>query len=165
MFQNLRKGAPFYILYKNDLCVKIGEVDEVGAPVPQFGPTYNNGVLTPPRSLIEIKVLMDGETITLQALPAEASIADFKNGMVVSESKEAILSEVEAMEKSSEKALADRPRHEKTIAACRDMKVLLNPQIAKEEEQAREIEGLKSEISELKGLLIKALGKKDKEKE
>lgn len=158
MFQGLRSGAPLYIFYKNEPKVCVGEVVSVSTPMPQFGTTYQNGIISPPQNFVDLKITVDGEEINLQKLPAEVTIADFGNtGMVVSESKDAILNEIDAFRNISVRALADVEKHQRNVTECDKMLAELNPHIAKEAEQAKKIAGLESELSEIKAMLAQAL--------
>lgn len=158
MFQSLRKGTPLYILYKNEPKLAIAEVVSVSDPIPQFGTTYQNGLIAPPKSFVDIQASVGTETINLQNMPADVSIADFGNtGMVVSESRDQMMNEIDAFRTASARALGEVDRHKNIVAKCEEMIASLNPHIAKEVEQAKEIEGLKSDIAEIKSLL-QALG-------
>ena len=171
MLSGLRQGTPIYVLYKNELKVAVGEVVSVSNPVPQFGTTYTAGVLAPPKMTVDVKVRIDGETVDFQKLPADQTIADFgPNGVVVSESKDAILNEIDGFKKLSERALADIPKHQQIVKGCEQMLCDLNPQIRKDNEQAQEILNLKQGMSELrddladiKALLSKSINRKTKD--
>lgn len=155
---------PFYILYKNEPRLAIGEVSNVGLPMQSLGTTYQNGIMSMPRYEIDLKVNVNGEDVNLTKLPAEQSIADFgTSGMVVSDSKEAILHEIDAFEAVSQRAINEVDKHRKNIEECTKMKAMLNPQIAKEAEQTKEIESLKNEMADIKAMLSKALGRINKE--
>lgn len=158
MFQNLRGGMPFYILYKNEPKLSVGEVVSVGKPMQKFGTVYENGIMSLPKYELDVKVSIAGEVVELKQLPAEQSIADFgTSGMVVSDNKDAILNEIDAFESFSQRALNDVERHKRNIEECGRMKSVLNPQIAKEAEQAREIETLKNDMADIKAMLSKVL--------
>lgn len=174
MFQGLRASSPFYILYKNEPRVAIGEVISVSNPVPQFGATaYQNGLMTTPKSFVDIKVRVGEEVLDLQKLPADSTIADFGgNGMVVSESREAIINEVDGFKKASERVLADVGRHRKIVSECDKMLSELSPQLKREAEQAEEIENLKQgmgnlrdDLADIKALLSKALNRSPKKED
>lgn len=166
MFQNLRSGSPFYILYKNELKLSIGEVVNVGVPVPQYGTTYQNGVLSTPKSYVDVKVNVNGEEINLQKLPADLSIADFgTSGMVVSENREAITNEIDAIKSIRVRELSREKQNKEDVVKCDQMLAYLNPHLAKEAEQNAEMENLKKkiesygdDIAEIKSLL-KSLGR------
>ena len=164
MLSGLRAGTPLYVLYKNEPRMAIGEVLSVSNPIPQFGSTYQAGVLMPPKTTVDIKVRLNGEEVTFQKLPSDQSAADFGgSGVVVSESREAILNEIEGFKKLSEKALQDVDRHKHIIVECNKMLGDLNPQVKREAEQAREIAGMKGDIASIKDMLAKVLNYKNKE--
>lgn len=173
MFQSLRAGTPLYVLHKSVPRLEIGEVLSVGTPQPQFGQTVYQAGMTyqPQKTLVDIKVKIGNETIDLQKLPSEAVIADFgDNSMVISESREAILNEIETIRKGSEKVLESIDFHNNVVEQCSAMIAELNPHIRQEAEQRKEIDNMKNELSEIKntmqsmqGMLAKALNKKIKE--
>lgn len=171
MLSGLRQGAPIYVLYKNELKTAIGEVVAVSNPVPQYGTTYNAGILAQPKTVVDVRVRIGSETVDFQKLPADQSIADFgPNGIVISETRDGILAEIDAYQKRSETALAETPRHEQIIAACKSMRSELDPAIRKEAEQTAEIANLKKgmadmrdDLADIKALLSKSLNRKLKE--
>lgn len=84
--------------------------------------------------------------------------------MVVSESKEAMVAEVESMKRISEDILSKIDYHAKTVEECDKMLKVLNPQYAKEVARDEEMSVLKAEVGEIKtslsnmeGLLVKML--------
>ena len=162
MFQNLRGGSPLYILHKNEPKLSIGEVKNVSQPMPQFGVTYQSGILSQPKNTVDIRVAIDGEEVTLQKIPADLSIADFGAGMVVSENREAIVTEIEAFKHASEKHVADTPKHEHIVSECTTMLGMLNPHIARETEQEKKIETLTTELADIKAMLSGILERNNK---
>lgn len=153
MFQGLRAAMPFYVLYKDEPRIAIGEV--VSTPVQSF----NAFQTSYPSRAVDVKVRVDNEIIDFKQLPAESSIADYgTNGIVVSDSREAIANEVEALSKASENALANVERHRRIVAVCVAMRQELNPQLKREAEQTAEIENLKRDLSDIKAMLSRALG-------
>lgn len=163
MFQTLRQGAALYILHKNDIPkIEIGEVVGVGLPTPQFSATYQqNGQFLPQHNVIDIKVNVNGQTIDLQKLPAENVIADFgNNGMVVSMSKDAILTEIATLRNNSQRVLDSVERHKQNILSCNKLIEDLSPEVKKAAERDKEIDGLKSEISGLKQMIEQLITQK-----
>lgn len=169
MFQGLRGSSPFYILYKKEPRLAIGEVVSVSNPTPQYASTtYQNGIMMPPKNFVDIKVRVGEETLDFQKIPADATIADFGiNGMVVSESRDAMINEIDGFKKISERALADVEQHQHIVTECDTMLKALNPQLKREAEQSQDIENLKrsmadlrGDMNDIKGMLTKALGRK-----
>lgn len=157
MFQNLRKGNSLYILHKNEPKLSIGEVQSAPKVVPQFSVPYQPGALPQPTSYVEINIQVDGQDILVQKLPSELSITDYGPDMVISDSRDAIINEIEAFKHGSEKHIADTPKHERIVAECSNMLSMLNPQSAKATEQEKRIEQLTGELSEMKAMLAEIL--------
>lgn len=168
MFQSLRIGTPLYVLHKNEPKVETGEVIFVSSPVPQFGQTtFNAGMITPPQTTVDVKIKSGEQTIELQKLPSNLSIADYGNGLVVSESKDAILNEISVLKSNSQKIIESIDQHREIVKKCDVLLEDLNPQIKKEAERSREIEslsdrvgGLESSIADIKDLLVRTLDSK-----
>lgn len=170
MFQGLRQNSLFYVLEKNDdIKLKVGQVVSVSNPQPkynQFQPTmpYNQQQ----EMVVDVKVKLGDETIEFKQLPATLSISD-NNSVVVSESKEAMSAEVEAMLRTSKNILDSVPYHEKTMAKCDIILRELNPQFAKEKEQEEKInalegkmEGIEGTLNQMMSLLSEAVGTNNK---
>lgn len=172
MFQGLRQNSLFYVLEKNDdIKLKVGQVVSVSNPQPkynQFQPTmpYNQQQ----EMVVDVKVKLGDETVEFKQLPATLSISD-NNSVVVSESKEAMSAEVEAMLRTSKNILDSVPYHEKTMAKCDIILRELNPQFAKEKEQEEKInalegkmEGIEGTLNQMMSLLSEAVGTNNKRK-
>ena len=155
MFSNLRIGTPLYVLHKNEPQLEVGEVTFVSQPTPQFGTTYNAGYPMPaPKMLVDVKIKSANGDVELQKLPAELSIADFGNGMVISESREAICNEVDTMRKASVRVIESVEQHKGIVDKCDALLAELNPQIKQEVERTKEFDSLKQEVGGLKDNLL-----------
>ena len=160
-----------YVLYKNDLRVEEGEVQFPGTPVPQFDTTFVAGSMQPQKMVVDLKVKIGDQILDLQKMPADMTIADFgTNGMVVSESREALLTEVQTIKKQSQTILDSRKYHEERLVKCDELIQTLNPAARHEAEQKQEIDTLKRQIADMgddmtdiKGMLTKLLNKSKKE--
>lgn len=164
MFSNLRSGAPLYVLHRNEPRVEVGEVMSVSQPTPQFSATYNNGMLTPPKMYVDVRIKVGEQTIDLQKLQSDMSVADC-NGMVVSETKDAIVNEVAALAKMSQSVLDSVDRHKDIVEKCGVLMEELNPDVKREAERAKEMNDLRSEVADLKGMLAQLLNSKAKKGE
>lgn len=168
MFQNIRIGTPLYVLYKNEPKVDQGEVIFVSNPVPQFGQTtFNAGIMAQQPMTVDVKIKSGEQTIELQKLPATMSIADYGNGMVVSESRDAILNEINVLKGNSQRVIDSVEQHKKVVRKCDALLEDLNPQIRQDAERSREIEalssrvgGLESSIGRIEELLTRTLNNK-----
>jgi ribosome-associated translation inhibitor RaiA len=101
-----------------------------------------------------VKVKVGDETIDFKQLPATLSISD-NNSVVVSESKEAMSAEVEAMLRASNNILESIPYHQKVISNCDIILRELNPQFAKEKEQEEKIGALEERMGNIDDKLNK----------
>ena len=82
-------------------------------------------------------------------LPSNLSIANLGQNVVVSENKEAMNAEVEAMLRNSRSILESVSFHESVIASCDTILRELNPQLAKEKAQEEKIGVLEGQMKEL----------------
>ena len=171
MFSGLRQNSLFYILEKGDtVSLKIGQVVSVSNPQPKYNQYQPLQPYAQPETTVDIKVKIGDETLDFKQLPSNLSIANFgQNGMVVSESKEAMCAEVEAMLRNSNSILDSIPYHKKVITSCDEMLRQLNPQFAKEKEQEEKIGvleqkmgGIENTLSQMMGMLSEAVGPKSK---
>ena len=164
MFSNLRSGAPLYVLHRSEPRVEVGEVVNVSQPTPQFNTTYNNGIMTPPKMYVDVRIKVGDQMIDLQKLQSDMSVADC-NGMVVAEGKDAIVNEVAALAKMSQSVLDSVDRHKDIVTKCNALLVELNPDVKREAERAKEMNDLRNEVADLKSMLSQLLNSKTKKGE
>lgn len=152
MFSNARQGGLFYILSKGEKpTLKIGQVESFSAPVPKY-PTYNPNVPFGQQAtemIMDIKVKCGDEVIDFQKLPANGEMFAYPN-VIVSEKKEAIISEVEAMMQTSKQIVESVSYHNSVIESCDSILKELNPQFAKEKQQEDRINSLEQEVKSVK---------------
>lgn len=148
MFSALRQGSPLYILEKGETPnIKIGQVESVTSPRPEYG-NINipyGGVNT----LVDITVKVGGEKKQYVGIPSNLSIHG-SGDIVISESRDAMISEVDGMLQSSKSIVESVDYHKKMITACEEMLKQLNPAYAKEQERDGAIDNLKSEVETLR---------------
>ena len=152
MFSNVRQGNLFYILSKGETpTVKIGQVESVSNPTPKY-PSYTPGQPfgQQPEMLVDIKIKCGEELLDFQKLPANGEVFSYPNA-IVSDKKEAIISEVEAMLQNSRQIVSSVDYHESVINSCDEILKQLNPQFAKEKQQEEKIGSLESEVKSVKG--------------
>lgn len=152
MFNNLRQGNLFYILNKGEMySLKIGQVESVSNPVPKY-PTYNPvqpfGQQTD--MTIDLKVKVGEDILEFQKLPTTNEVFSYPNA-IVSDKKEAILSEVETIMQTSQQIVDSKDYHQSIIDSCKEIRKQLNPQVAKEEMQEQKIGSLEQELKSIKG--------------
>jgi hypothetical protein len=173
MFQAVRQGNLFYILEKGDeLKLKIGQVVSASNPQPKYGQFNTPAFGSQPEMTVDVRVKVDEETMDFKQLSASASIANSGN-VVVSDSKDAMSSEVEGLLRTSKGILDSIPYHEKMLVSCDAILRDLNPTFKKEKEQEEKIGaleekmvGIEGTLSDMMSMLSNALGQtKSKKKE
>lgn len=151
MFSGLRAGSLFYILEKGEKPVlKIGQVSTVSNPIPKYGqypttPMFGQQMET----VVDVSVKVGDQNMDFKQLPSNLSIANIGQNIVVTENRDAMNSEVEAMLRNSRGILESVPFHESIIASCDGILRELNPQLAKEKAQEEKIGVLEGQMKEL----------------
>lgn len=158
MFQGLRTNSLFYVLDKGENPnLRIGQVVSVSNPQTRY-PSFNNGFTPQPmETVVDVKVKLNDEEVDFKQLPANGQIANDKN-LVVSDNKEAMSAEVDAMLRQSKAILESVDYHERVVKSCEEMLQQLNPQIAKEKEQTEKINKLEGKVSGIEGKIDKMMG-------
>lgn len=130
--------------------MKTGQVVSVSNPYPS--PKSQN--IFGQNTVVDIKVKVDGgNTDTLKEIPALDSLTVGVDGTVVSESSDAMLTEVENLYRTSRQILDSVPLHEKLASTYEGFINRLNPKLAKQKEQEQEIAALKEDMKGMKGSL------------
>lgn len=153
MFQGLRQNSLFYILEKGERpTLQVGQVVSVSNPAPRFG-QYQPGQIYGQNAdmVVDVQVKVGDEPpFNLEKLPASMSIAT-TDKLVVSDSRDAMLSEVEGMLANSRRIIESVDYHNGVIEACDNIIERLNPKIAQEREQERKINELETKMNEMGG--------------
>lgn len=158
MFQGLRTNSLFYVLDKGENPnLRIGQVVSVSNPQTKY-PTFNNGFTPQPmETVVDVKVKLNDEEVDFKQLPANGQIANDKS-LVVSDNKEAMSAEVDAMLRQSKAILESVDYNNRVVESCERMLQQLNPQIAKEKEQTEKINKLEGKVSGIEGKIDKMMG-------
>ncbi len=158
MFQGLRTNSLFYVLAKGENPnLRIGQVVSVSNPQTKY-PTFNNGFTPQPmETVVDVKVKLGDEEVDFKQLPANGQIANDKN-LVVSDNKDAMSAEVDAMLRQSKAILESVDYNKRVVESCEGMLQQLNPQIAKEKEQTEKINKLEGKVSGIEGKIDKMMG-------
>lgn len=169
MLSALRAGTPVYILYKNEPRFAVGKVTQVSNQYPQIN--YQQPLNPGQNIAVDLMIEVDGKSETYQRVPLNSTIAEFPDkGVILSETRDGIINEVNAIKSASVTALQQVDMHKQIVSSCDKLLFDLNPQLRKEQEQAAEIatlkeqlSGLNEQIAALTGMLSKSLGKTKKE--
>lgn len=147
MFSSLRQGSTLYVLYKDDLKLKVGTVTSMTQP------TFNQYLPNMPMQPIDAVVKFDDETSNeFKQLQPSLSVATYGN-VVVAETKELMTQEVEQMARVSKSQIDNMPYHQRVLEETKRMLAMLNPAYAKEQQTEKELQFLKQEMAELKDLM------------
>lgn len=163
MFSALRQSGTVYILTKGDTpALKTGVVQSVSSPVTKFGTQLMPGQFQQD-TVIDLTVKVGDELLTFKQLPSASVIASSGN-MVVSESRDAMVAEVENMMRTSKEVLESVDYHRNALEACESIMCSLNPRLAEEKEQKvkietleRKIGGIEASLENMTEMLSKAL--------
>lgn len=155
MFQGLSIGSSVYVLTKDDMNLRIGEVSFVGNPKQVFNQLPGN-FLTPKYS-VDIKVSVDGQQYEFNQLPGELDAFCYNSGTLICDTQESLLKELAAIESASKKHIEDVPTHERRLEECRRIRSDIDPQVKKEAEQTRRIDSLQSQVSDIRAMLSELL--------
>ncbi len=158
MFQGLRTNSLFYVLDKGENPnLRVGQVVSVSNPQTKY-PAFNNGFTPQPmETVVDVKVKLGDEEVDFKQLPANGQIANDKN-LVVSDNKDAMSAEVDAMLRQSKAILESVDYNKRVVESCEGMLQQLNPQIAKEKEQTEKINKLEGKVSGIEGKIDKMMG-------
>ena len=151
MFSALRQGSPLYILEKgDDPTITIGQVESVTQPRPKYNTFNPAAVMTGSvETFVDIAVKINGNKKEFIGVPSNLSTHENGN-IVISESRDAMISEVDGMLQTSKSILESIDYHKKMVVSCEAMLKQLNPTYAKEQERDAVIDSLKGEVETLR---------------
>ena len=153
MFQNLTQGATVSVLYRNEPRVVEGRVMSANTHIPAFNPQQPMAMMSGP--VTDLTVQVGNDSIPFVGLPANGIMANFpEKGIFLSVDRTFVIKELESMLSASRQILESVPSHQKMIESCEGLLLELNPDKKKEAQQAQEMTALRSEIAELKKLLL-----------
>ena len=163
MFSTLIQNSPIYILDKKGSPVlKKGIIESVSPQRSKSGSFYGQ----PLDMVVDIVVNVDSTKEEFKNIPASLSIANDGN-LVISESKEAMSTEVDSMLSISKQILESIDYHQEVIKKCEQILKDLNPQFAKDKLQEEKINsleerigGVENTLGDIKDMLSKALNNK-----
>lgn len=153
MFSTLRNGSTIYILDRTSTPeVKIGYVENVSTPRPMY-PTYNPSVSlgTNMQTVVDITTRVDDEKKEF-CVPASLSLHTYGD-YTLSESKEAMISEVDGLLQSNKDILDSMDKRKSDMAAYEKILKTLNPVYAKEQERDSAITDLSQRVDSIQDTL------------
>ena len=145
MFSALRENNPIYLLYKGGKKpeLRIGTVVGVSSPVPKTAMQY------PPETEVSITARFGDEQVVFEHVDSNLTIKEYKPGVVISESREAMANEVDTMMRSSQMVLDSIDYHTSVVETCESMLKELSPRFAKEKENDERLDGFERKLDAL----------------
>jgi hypothetical protein len=166
MFQSVRPNSPIYVLHKGDNPrLETGYVVNQPIPKPKYQMPRTFG--QPQEMIVDLVVKLNDTPINLNAIPANLDIADsYSNGenIVISDSREAMNSEIISLKQKSVDLLNSVNYHQSLIEQYDKLLSDFNPEVAEKQAQQQEIAQLRNQMNEMSknmALLIEQLKHKD----
>lgn len=152
MFQSLRPSSPIYILHKGETPIfETGYITNVSVPRSKYG-MPNAFAVNPQELVVDITVKVNDNIVNYTGLPANLDIADsFIGGdpIVISDSKDAMNSEILNLKKKSEDIVNSIDFHKKLLSEYDKILCQVNPEIAEKQSQKDELSALKNQVLNL----------------
>jgi hypothetical protein len=151
MFQSVRPNSQIYILHRgDDPRVEMGYV--VNQPVPR--PKYQLPAAfgQPQETVVDLVVKTNDQTYNYNNLPAQLDVADsLSNGesLIISDSRDAINSEIVNLKQKSIDIANSRDYHLALVSKYDKILGTINPELAEKQEQKLEMETLKSQMADM----------------
>lgn len=155
MFSALRQGSTVYILEHGEK-LSFSEARVTSLSSPQFnGLNYANGQFG---NTINITVDVNGKSRDFGGLPTNEHTVRYNNGgTVVSESREAMITEVDNLVRNSKNVLNNIDYHKGVVLYGEEILANLNPQFAKEKALDNEVKTLHGRVDAMDGKLDKLI--------
>lgn len=153
----IAQGATLYILNRKDFSVSLASVTNVSQPhVSKAAQT--NPALVMQGFVIDVFINVGNESTSIE-FPVNNTSANYpEKGWFVSTDRLIVTREIEAMETNSKQFVAQKPWHEMVIEKAPSLIAQLNPEKQLEAEQAKKINQLEAQLSEMNGRLEQMVG-------
>ena len=162
MFQSVRPNSPIYVFHKGDTPrLETGYVVNQPIPKPKYQMPHTFG--QPQEMIVDLVIKLNDGTVNMNSIPAQLDIADsYSNGesLVISDSRDAMNSEILSLKQKSVDVINSKPYHENLIVAYDKILSDFNPDLAEKQAQQKEISELRAQMDEMSrnmALLIREL--------
>lgn len=137
------------------MSVNVGYVESVSAPKPVYK-TYNPAVSygLNMQTAVDVKVKIGDEEKEICGLPSSGTTHEYGD-FVVTEAREAMISEIDALLHNSQSIIDSVPKHEQIIRSCDRILKELNPTYAKEQERDTAIGDLTARVNDMQDILAR----------
>ena len=150
MFQGLRDNGTIFILDKTNIVPKlsVGIIEKMSDVYSRYGTPTMPMMSQPMDGVIDFTLRIGNDPAELKKIPANQSVCspEGQPNIVVSDNREAILAEVSNIKRQRQEVVDAYEPSVKALAACEEMELILNPQLAKEQQRDEEINNLKDKI-------------------
>lgn len=156
MFQSVRPNSQIYIFHKGESPrLDIGYVVNQPVirqkyPLPTTFPQNKDAV-------VDLTIKVNNLNSNYTNIPANLDIADlYADGenIVISDNREAMNAEILSLKQKSEDVINSVGYHQNFIKVCEDVLSQLNPELAEKQAQRKEIDDLKTQMSDISKVLI-----------
>lgn len=156
MFSGLHQGNTLYVLDKSEEPkVVVGYVERMSAPHPMYqgyNPNVSFGANL--QTVVDIVLKIGNDKKEFVGVPSTATI--HSNGdYVLSETKDSMIQEVNAMLANSKSILSNVEQHKSNIQACEKILKELSPVYAKEQERDEAIDSLTKQVNGMQDILAR----------
>lgn len=165
MFQSVRPNSPIYVLHKGDNPrLETGYVVNQPIPKPKYQIPHTFG--QPQEMIVDLVVKLNDISLNLNAIPANLDIADsYSNGesIVISDSKEAMNSEIISLKQKSIDVINSMKYHQALVSQYDKLLSDFNPEMAEKQAQQQELADLRNQMNEMSknmALLLEQLKRK-----
>lgn len=165
MFQSVRPNSPIYVLHKGDNPrLETGYVVNQPIPKPKYQIPHTFG--QPQEMIVDLVVKLNDISLNLNSIPANLDIADsYSNGesVVISDSREAMNSEIISLKQKSIDVINSIKYHQSLVSQYDKLLSDFNPEVAEKQAQQQEIADLRNQMNEMSknmALLLEQLKRK-----
>jgi hypothetical protein len=151
MFQSVRPNSPIYVLHKGDNPrLETGYVVNQPIPKPKYQIPHTFG--QPQEMIVDLVVKLNDISLNLNSIPANLDIADsYSNGesVVISDSREAMNSEIISLKQKSIDVINSIKYHQSLVSQYDKLLSDFNPEMAEKQAQQQEIADLRNQMNEM----------------
>lgn len=149
MFSALHQGSPLYILRKGDTPkLETAQVVSLSQPTAYQPMAFGHTLMT-------IQAKVGEQTYNFEKIDGSLSVVNDGQGTVISETRELMAQEVEAMVSASRQAIESIEHHKRVVEMGESILQELNPRLKKEAEQEERLVALEGKIEQLLNALQK----------
>lgn len=145
MFSNLRPNSTLYVLDKENLTFKKGQIESVVTSQLKLSNYPLNLQNTP----LDIKVRIDSGTLEFQNVPSTSTLASFGD-IDICDNLDEMFANIKKFMQHCQQTIEKRDYYEKAAAFCDETLSDLNRDYAKNKERDNAITAMKSEMSEIR---------------